>query len=86
MKQDEVQHAYVGGDVVNHPKHYVASKAECIDIIENSMSDEQYKGFLRGNIIKYLFRYENKNGVEDLKKAQWYLARLIITEVEGGVK
>ena len=41
------------------------------------MTEEAFKGFLKGNCIKYLYRYENKNGAEDLKKAQWYLSRLL---------
>jgi hypothetical protein len=41
------------------------------------MSLESFKGFLKGNCIKYLWRYQHKNGAEDLKKAQWYLSRLI---------
>jgi hypothetical protein len=41
------------------------------------MSHEQYIGYLRGNVMKYTWRYDKKNGVEDLKKAQWYLDRLV---------
>ena len=41
------------------------------------MSKEAFKGFLKGNCIKYIYRYENKNGAEDLRKAEWYLLRLI---------
>lgn len=64
---------------VNHPQHYCSSDngIECIDAIEASMTVEQFKGFLKGNIEKYLWRYENKGGVEDLEKARWYLERLI---------
>jgi hypothetical protein len=51
---------------------------ECIEAIEASMTPESFKGFLKGNCIKYLYRYENKNGIEDLKKAEWYLLRLIL--------
>lgn len=63
-------------DSVN-PAHYQKGGVECIEAIEASMSPEAFKGFLKGNCIKYLYRYENKNGSEDLKKAQWYLERLI---------
>ncbi|MBQ5695934.1 MAG: DUF3310 domain-containing protein, partial [Clostridium sp.] len=38
---------------------------------------DEFTGFLRGNIIKYVWRYKDKNGLEDLKKAQWYLNKLI---------
>jgi len=63
-------------DAIN-PKHYQKGGIECIEAIEASMTEEAFKGFLKGNCIKYLYRYEDKNGVEDLKKAQWYLLRLI---------
>ena len=63
-------------DKVNKPAHYQGT-IECIDSIESSMSKEAFRGYLKGNIQKYIFRYEKKNGVEDLKKAQWYLNKLI---------
>ena len=66
-------------DTVNHPSHY-AGDIECIDAIQASMYDKAFAGYLKGNIIKYLWRYKLKNGVEDLKKAQWYLAKLIEVE------
>ena len=60
-----------------NPAHYQKGGVECIEAIEASMSKEAFKGFLKGNSIKYIYRYENKNGAEDLKKAEWYLLRLI---------
>tara|TARA_R110000868_G_scaffold396995_1_gene669526 strand:+ start:340 stop:597 length:258 start_codon:yes stop_codon:yes gene_type:complete len=60
-----------------NPNHYKQGKVECIDAIESSMTSDQFKGYLKGNMLKYMWRYENKGGVEDLKKAQWYLNRLI---------
>lgn len=63
-------------DPINHPHHYQGS-IECIEAIEASMNPEAFKGALKANVIKYVWRYEQKNGVEDLKKAQWYLERLI---------
>ena len=68
-------------DSVNHPSHYTDGKIECIDAIESSMSKEAFKGYCKGNIIKYLWRYEHKGGVESLKKAKWYIDKL--TEVIG---
>jgi hypothetical protein len=65
-------------DFVNHPPHYQGS-IECIDAIEASMSAEAFKGSLKANVIKYVWRYEAKGGVESLQKAQWYLNRLIAT-------
>tara|TARA_R100001163_G_scaffold43782_1_gene33026 strand:- start:2179 stop:2406 length:228 start_codon:yes stop_codon:yes gene_type:complete len=66
-------------DMVNSPPHYNSGDIECIDAIKESMSSEAFKGYLKGNIQKYIWRYENKKGVEDLKKAQWYLNKLIKT-------
>ncbi len=66
-------------DMVNSPPHYNSGNIECIDAIQESMSSEAFKGYLKGNIQKYIWRYENKKGVEDLKKAQWYLNKLIKT-------
>ena len=63
-------------DSIN-PDHYKDSEIECIDAIESSMSQEAFKGYLKGSIIKYVWRYEKKNGLEDLNKARWFLARLI---------
>lgn len=62
--------------VVNKPSHY-QGKYECIDVIEDRLSIEAFQGYLEGNVWKYLYRYRNKNGVTDLKKAYWYLDRLI---------
>ena len=63
-------------DVVNHPSHYTYGKYEVIDVIDDA-TGELFEGFLVGNVIKYVMRYRHKNGVEDLKKARWYLDRLI---------
>ena len=68
-------------DMVNNPNHYNTGGIECIEAIKASMSTEAYTGYLRGNVQKYVWRYEDKNGVEDLRKAQWYLSTLI-AEVE----
>ena len=65
-------------DFVNHPPHYQGA-IECINAIEASMEPRAFKGFLKGNIQKYVWRYEEKGGVESLQKAQWYLNRLIST-------
>jgi len=72
-------------DLVNHPPHYADTDGgiECIEAIESSMSPAEFKGFLKGNVQKYIWRYSQKNGAEDLKKAKWYLERLItIRELE----
>lgn len=64
-------------DPVNHPAHYTQGGIECIDAIRASMSKEQFLGYCKGNSLKYQWRYEAKGGVEDLKKAKWYLDRMI---------
>ena len=68
-------------DMVNSPPHYNKTGVECIDAIRAATGDG-YEYYLQGNIMKYLWRYRYKNGTEDLKKAQWYLDKLI-EEVEG---
>ena len=70
-------------DVVNNPGHYNTGTIECIEAIEESMSSVAFKGYLKGNCMKYLWRYDYKGKqVEDLEKAGWYLRRLtaMVTE------
>lgn len=64
-------------DMVNHPKHYTSGKIEVIKIMEDQLNPEEYRGYIKGQVIKYITRERHKNGLEDLKKAQWYLTRLI---------
>jgi F0F1-type ATP synthase delta subunit len=65
-------------DNVNHPKHYTQGKIEVIDFIL-----DQKMPYLESNVIKYICRHRYKNGLEDLKKAQWYINKLIeVTENE----
>ena len=63
-------------DLVNSPPHYQKGDIECIDAIQAMLSPEEYVGYLRGNSLKYRWRFRYKNGVEDLKKAKWYEKRL----------
>ena len=65
-------------DNVNNPSHYASGGIECIEAIKASMTREAFLGYLKGNIQKYVWRYEKKiNPVEDLKKARWYMNRLV---------
>ena len=65
-------------DAVNHPSHYTGAGIECIEAIKASMTPDALAGYLKGNVQKYLWRYEKKvNPVKDLKKARWYLDYLI---------
>ena len=63
-------------DAVNHPSHYCKGGIECLDAIKAALGDN-YEGFLAGNVMKYVFRYPDKNGLEDCKKAAFYLDKLI---------
>ena len=70
-------------DKVNQPAHYTQQPVECIEFA-------QHLNFCMGNAFKYVWRYADKNGVEDLKKAQWYLQRQLavwpdFVDVEEGV-
>ena len=64
-------------DNVNHPAHYESGKYECYDVYKANFGDAMTKGFVVGNVFKYLWRFRSKNGVEDLKKARWYLDKAI---------
>ncbi len=66
-------------DNVNSPKHYATQGIECIDAMEAQMSEVEFKGYLKGNVVKYIWRESLKNGLEDLEKALWYLNKLIET-------
>lgn len=70
-------------DVVNHPSHYTKGSIECIDAIDSATAGKSgIEAVCVANVIKYLWRYEEKNGLEDVKKAQWYLNKLI-SELES---
>lgn len=65
-------------DNVNNPAHYNSGKVECIDALDSATVNKTgIEAICVANIIKYLWRYEQKNGVEDVKKARWYINRLI---------
>jgi hypothetical protein len=67
-------------DSVNKPKHYNQGKVECIDAIESAtIGKTGIQAVCTANVIKYLWRFEDKGGFEDIKKAQWYLDKLIET-------
>ena len=69
---------FTSPDTVNHPSHYTTGKVECIDAIESATVNlTGIEAVCTGNSIKYIWRWKQKNGVEDLKKAQWYINRLI---------
>ena len=63
-------------DTVNHPPHYKQGGIECIDAIRAALTDEEFRGYCKGNVLKYVWRERHKGGTESLKKAQWYMGRL----------
>lgn len=65
-------------DLINNPTHYNQGKIECIEAIESAVVNKSgTEAFLVGNVIKYLWRYETKDGIRDIEKAQWYLNKLL---------
>ena len=70
-------------DPVDQPDHYNKGSIEAIEAIKASMPEQEFNGYLKGNALKYLWRYDYKGKpVEDLKKAQFYLNKLIATKEE----
>jgi len=64
-------------DKIQNPAHYTAGSIECIDAIEAALTPEEYRGFIKGNVIKYNWRERHKGGNESLAKAAWYIERLL---------
>jgi hypothetical protein len=74
----EKEYKRIMEDNVNNPLHYNQKNIEAICAIEASMDEEEFRGYLKGNTLKYTWRYKNKGKpVEDLEKAQYYLNLLI---------
>ena len=73
----EVEFVKVERDAVNHPEHYTQGGIECIAAIRASMTADGFCDYCKGNIIKYLWRWRDKGGIADLKKARVYLNWLI---------
>ena len=64
-------------DNVNHPSHYETGNFECIDVMIETQGKETVMDFCICNAFKYIYRHNNKNGIEDIKKAKWYLDKYI---------
>ena len=77
----------VAKDVVNHPSHYETGKFECFDVMREIYGDAVVKNFSLCNAFKYLYRYSRKNGIEDIRKAKWYIDHFleIVDEEERNV-
>lgn len=76
--REELEH-----DAVNHPNHYADKKIEVIDYIRDTLTESGFVDYCLGNVIKYVSRWRKKGGVEDLKKANVYLAWAIEQAEKG---
>ena len=68
-------------DMVNNPPHYSQGPIQCIDAIQAALTPEEFKGYIKGATIKYLWREKHKGKVQDLAKAQWYLKHAIASDL-----
>ena len=67
-------------DYVNNPPHYKNGDIQCIQAIESALSPEEFRGYCKGNVIKYTWREQYKGKDQDLQKAVWYLNRYLEKE------
>ena len=75
---NSLAHDIIEADTVNSPTHYTKGEIECIDAIESAVVGKSgIEVVCVANVIKYLWRYEEKGGIESVKKAEWYLKKLI---------
>ena len=79
QSHEQFEEAYqaMADDPVNHPCHYTQGSIECIDAIRAALTDEEFRGFCKGNALKYLHRERHKGGDESLEKAMWYIKRAL---------
>ena len=78
LKNEEVKMDENVPDMVNHPKHYNQGGIECIDALKAATVGKRgIEAVCVANVIKYLWRYEEKNGIEDVRKAKFYIERLL---------
>jgi len=82
MSNEEDTCSEVTPDNVNHPAHYETGKFECIDVMVETQGEEAVKAYCLCAAFKYLYRHRRKNGLEDIKKARWYLDKYV--ELEEG--
>jgi hypothetical protein len=65
-------------DLVNHPPHYTQGGIECIEAIQAALTPDEFRGYCKGQVIKYIWRAEHKgNPAQDMRKANWYMQWLI---------
>jgi len=63
-------------DFVNAPPHYREGGIECIDAIRSALTEDEFRGYLKGNCLKYVWRERHKNGLQDIQKLGWYATEL----------
>ena len=75
-------------DIVNHPGHYETGKFECIEVMQEALGIDAVEDFCICNAFKYLYRHKRKNGLEDVKKAKWYIDKFLdlCSDSEEGIK
>lgn len=66
--------------LIDHPDHYTQGNIECIDAIEAALTPEEFRGFCKGNALKYIWRERSKGQQQSLAKAKWYLDKLLTIE------
>jgi hypothetical protein len=66
-------------DLINHPPHYTQGDIECIDAIQAALTPEEFRGYCKGNVMKYVWREQHKGLFDSLAKAIWYMQRLLNT-------
>ena len=69
-------HCTSSADIVNHPPHYTVGAIECIDAIRAALTEDEFRGYCKGNALKYVWRERHKGQTESLQKAEWYLKRI----------
>lgn len=75
----------MNNDAVNHPEHYTKGGVECIDAIDAAVTGlVGMEAVCTAQVMKYLWRWKHKNGLQDLQKAQWFLTRLIAEVAQNG--
>lgn len=77
LDNDDSNKPVEGEDIVNHPPHYETGKFECIDVMIETQGIESVMSYCVCNALKYIYRHKRKNGLEDIKKAVWYLNKYI---------
>jgi hypothetical protein len=73
-------------DEVKNPQHYTSGEIEFLDALKSSLTNEEWRGFLKGNVMKYVWREGNKGGPQDLAKAMFYLSRLNKQDADNNAK